>query len=256
MAHVSLNNVSKIYSRQSRQFFYRFFLQMLGKNRKEPIYALRDVSIDLRDGESLGIVGHNGAGKSTILGLVAGVTVPEKGTVSVEGRVMAMLELGSGFHYDLTGVENLRMNAALCGLTKRETEAAFDKILGFSELGEFIHEPLRTYSQGMILRLAFSIAVHANPDILLLDEILAVGDKDFQKKCLDRVFEMKQRGKILLCVSHVPTILEQLCEQVLWVEAGRVVMQGPVAEVSEAYMARKIEVSLGDTEASQPFQVS
>ncbi len=243
MAHVRFDNVSKIYTRQSRQFFYRFFLEAMGKNRREAIYALRDVSFDLRDGDSLGIVGHNGAGKSTLLSLVAGLTVPEKGSVSVDGRVMAMLELGSGFHYDLTGVENLWMNAALCGMTKRETAAAFDQILEFSELGEFIREPLRTYSQGMVLRLAFSVAVHANPDILLLDEILAVGDKDFQKKCLNRIFDMKRQGKILLCVSHVPGILRQLCEQALWIEAGRVVMQGPAGEIFDAYMARTLRAS-------------
>lgn len=239
MAHVSLNNVSKIYSRQSRQFFYRFFLEALGGAKsKEPIYALRDVSVDLREGETLAIMGHNGAGKSTLLNLVAGLTTPEEGSVSVEGRVMALLELGSGFHLDLTGVENLRMNAALCGLTREETAAAYDRIVEFSELGSFINEPLRTYSQGMILRLAFSIAVHVEPDILLLDEVLAVGDKDFQKKCLRRIHEMRDEGRILLCVSHIPELVKQLCSKALWIEKGQTVMQGAMEEVSAAYMER------------------
>jgi homopolymeric O-antigen transport system ATP-binding protein len=237
MAHVSLKNVSKIYSRQSRQFFFSYFLEVLGRKRtpQEEFYALRDISFDIRDGDTLGIVGHNGAGKSTLLSLVAGLTVPEKGQVDVSGRVMAMLELGSGFHPDLTGRENLRMNAALCGLTQKETLAAAEQIIEFSELGDFIDEPIRTYSQGMILRLAFSIAVHVEPDILLLDEILAVGDKDFQKKCEKRIFELRDTGTILLVVSHIPNLLKELCAKGLWIEKGKVIKQGSAEEVFTAY---------------------
>ena len=237
MAHISFEHVSKVYSRQSRQFFYRFFLEMLGRSRKDPFYAIRDVSFDVRSGESLAIIGHNGAGKSTILNLVAGLTTPEQGRVSVDGKIMALLELGSGFHLDLTGVENLRLNASLFGLSKQEVDAIFDRVVEFSELGDFIEEPLRVYSQGMILRLAFSVAIHVNPDILLLDEILAVGDQDFQKKCIDRVFEMKHEGKILLFVSHIATIATELCDKALWIESGRVVRLGPAAEVVEKYQS-------------------
>jgi ABC-type polysaccharide/polyol phosphate transport system ATPase subunit len=238
MAHVAFQNVSKIYTKQSRQFFFSYFLEVLGRKRKpqELFYALRDVSFEVGRGDTLGIVGHNGAGKSTLLSLVAGLTVPEEGSVSVSGRVMAMLELGSGFHPDLTGMENLRMNAALCGLTKEETLAASERILEFSELGDFIHEPIRTYSQGMVLRLAFSIAVHVEPDILLLDEILAVGDKDFQKKCLKRVMELRDSGTILLIVSHIPTLLQEFCKKGLWIEKGGVIMQGEASEVFNAYL--------------------
>lgn len=235
MAHIRFQGVSKIYSRQSRQFFYRFLSHRLGQRKKEPFYALRDVNFEVGDGVSLAVVGHNGAGKSTLLNLVAGLTAPETGTVEVSGRVMALLELGSGFHPDLTGAENLRINAALCGFTKSETNALFPRITEFSELGDFIEEPLRTYSSGMVLRLAFAIAVHANADILLLDEVLTVGDKDFQKKCLDRILEMRQQGKILLCVSHAPDTLHRLCSQALWIEAGRVVQRGPIEEVVRAY---------------------
>jgi len=235
MAHVRFENVSKIYTRQSRQFFYRFLSHRLGRGPKKPIYALRDVSFEVSGGRALALVGHNGAGKSTLLNLVAGLTVPESGTVDVSGRVMAMLELGGGFHVDLTGAENLRINAALCGLTKSETDELFPRITEFSELGEFIWEPLRTYSSGMVERLAFSIAVHADADILLLDEVLMVGDKDFQQKCLDRILEMRNQGKILLCVSHVPQLLRQLCDYALWIEAGSVVREGPIDEVVEAY---------------------
>jgi len=240
MASISFKNVSKIYSRQSRQFFLRYFLDAFGRKREksEGFYAVHDVSFDLREGETLGIVGHNGAGKSTLLNLVAGLTVPEEGTVDVDGRVMALLSLGSGFHPDLTGLENLQMNAALCGLTKRETLDAHDKIVEWSELGDFINEPLRTYSQGMVLRLAFSIAVHVEPDVLLLDEVLAVGDKDFQKKCSNRILELKDSGTMLICVSHVPDTLKYLCRKALWIEAGEIVMLGEAGEVFEAYMAK------------------
>ncbi|MCP5118917.1 MAG: ABC transporter ATP-binding protein [bacterium] len=238
MAHVRFDNVSKIYSRQSRQFFWRFLLQRSGRAEPKPIYALRDVSFDVSNGQSLGIIGHNGAGKSTLLSLVAGLTTPERGGVDVEGHVMALLELGSGFHHDLSGVENLRLNAAFRGFTKQETAALQERIIDFAELGDFIDEPLRTYSQGMILRLAFAIAVHVDPDILLLDEVLVVGDKDFQKKCFDRILQMKREGKILLCVSHVPTMLQQLCEKALWIESGQVIMQGPIDEVAEEYLTR------------------
>jgi ABC-type polysaccharide/polyol phosphate transport system ATPase subunit len=245
MAHVTFRNVSKIYSRQSRQFFARYFVEVLsGKKKKEGFHALRDVSFEVREGDTLGIVGHNGAGKSTILNLVAGLTVPEDGSVDVKGRVMALLELGSGFHYDLTGIENLHMNAALCGLSKQDTLDAQDAIVEFSELGDFVREPIRTYSAGMVLRLAFSIAVHVRPEILLLDEVLAVGDKDFQKKCFRRIVELKDAGTILLCVSHVPDTLRILCKKALWIEAGRTVMQGEANEVFDAYMDRGPEASL------------
>jgi len=245
MAHVVFDHVSKTYSRQSRQFFWRFFLQACGRNRWERIHALRNVSFELRDGEALAVMGHNGAGKSTILNLAAGLTTPAEGSVDVSGRVAALLELGSGFHHDLTGAENLRLNAALFGLSKQQTARVFDEIVEFSELGDFIDEPLRTYSQGMILRLGFSVAVHVDPDILLIDELLAVGDKDFQQKCRNRIVEFKRAGKILLCVSHMPETLRQLCDTGLWIESGKVVMQGRAGEVINAYHSRAVAMDAG-----------
>ncbi len=245
MPHVRFENASKIYSRRSRQFIGRYVLDTLrGRGGKESFYALRNVSLDLSAGDTLGIVGHNGAGKSTLLSLAAGLIIPEEGRVSIDGRVMAMLELGAGFHQDLTGVENLYMNAALCGLTRAETELAFKKIVDFAELGEFIYEPIRTYSQGMTMRLAFSIAVHVEPEILMIDEILAVGDKDFQTKCHERIFELRDQGTILLCVSHVPTVLSELCQKGLWIEHGEVIQQGRASEVFEAYMAKKLQAAV------------
>lgn len=235
MPRVRFDRVTKIYRRQSRQFFWRFLVETLGGRRAEPIYALREVSFEIGAGRALAIVGRNGAGKSTLLSLVAGLTAPETGTIEVDGRVLALLELGSGFHPDLTGAENLRVNAALCGLTRRQTLERFDEIVEFAELTDFIDEPLRTYSQGMILRLAFSVAVHAEADILLLDEMIAVGDMDFQRKSFRRIRQLKQQGRILLCVSHVPEILKELCEEAIWLESGRVVQHGPAEEVLDAY---------------------
>lgn len=237
MPRIRFDRVTKVYRRQSRQFLWRFLLEAFGSRRSEPIYALRDVTFELTEGRSLAIIGRNGAGKSTLLSLVAGLTAPESGTVEVDGRVMALLELGSGFHPDLTGAENLRVNAALCGLTRKETEERFDRIVDFAGLREFIDEPLRTYSQGMILRLAFSVAVHVDADILLLDEFLVIGDIDFQRKGLRRIREMKRQGKILLCVSHVPELLKELCEEAIWLESGRVILRGPAAEVIDAYQS-------------------
>jgi ABC-type polysaccharide/polyol phosphate transport system ATPase subunit len=235
MPRVRFDRVTKIYRRQSRQFFWRFLVENLGGRRAEPIYALRDVCFEVGPGRALAIIGRNGAGKSTLLSLVAGLTVPESGAIDVEGRVSALLELGSGFHPDLTGAENLRVNAALCGLTRRETDERFDEIVEFAELADFIDEPLRTYSQGMILRLAFSVAIHADADILLLDEMIAVGDMDFQRKSFRRIRKMKQEGRILLCVSHVPEVLKELCEEAIWLENGRILLRGPAEEVIDAY---------------------
>ena len=157
-------------------------------------YALRNVSFSVEKGESLAIIGRNGAGKSTLLGLVAGLSDPNEGRVTVNGRVAALLELGSGFHWDLTGVENLWLNAALLGLTRKRATVVFDSIVEFAGIGEFIYQPLRTYSTGMVMRLAFSIAVHVDPDILIVDEILAVGDAAFYNKCLDKLLEFRHSG--------------------------------------------------------------
>ena len=158
----------------------------------------------------MAIVGGNGAGKSTLLSLVTGLCRPTRGRIAVEGRVAALLELGSGFHPDLTGAENIALNAALLGLSRKRTEACFDDIVEFSGVGDFIHEPLRTYSSGMNMRLAFSIAVNVDPDILIVDEVLAVGDLAFQAKCFDRIAEFKRAGKTLLFVSHAPQMVTSI----------------------------------------------
>ena len=187
---------------------------------------MRNVSFRLEEGESLAIVGSNGAGKSTLLGLAAGLTLPDEGSVVVNGRIAALLELGSGFHPDLTGAENLVLNAALLGLSKRKTNELFDRIVEFSGIGEFIDDPLRTYSSGMVMRLAFSIAIQCEPDILLIDEVLAVGDASFQEKCREALVAFRRAGKSMLFVSHSPAPVREMCDRAIWIDHGAVMMDG------------------------------
>ena len=201
-------------------------------------FALREVSFRLEAGESMAIVGRNGAGKSTLLSLVAGLTQPDSGRVRVDGRVAALLELGSGFHPDLTGEENLRLNASLLGLTRQRTESIAGAIAEFADIGDFLREPLRTYSTGMLMRLAFAIAIHVDPDILIVDEVLAVGDQAFQAKCFERIRQFRGEGKTLLFVSHASPLVREICGRGLWLEHGKVVMDGSAGEVLEAYTLR------------------
>ncbi len=239
MAHVIFRQVSKTFTRHAGRRLARQFLSDWSRRPgSDRFFALRDLSFSLQQGESLGVVGPNGAGKSTLLSLVAGLTVPDAGEISVSGHLVPLLELGSGFHPDLTGAENVRVNAAVLGFSRRGTRALLDRIVEFSGIGSFIDEPLRTYSSGMVMRLAFATSIHAEPEILLVDEVLAVGDESFQAKCKDKVFELKHGGAILIVVSHQPDVLEQLCDQVVWLEAGSVVRLGPTQEVLEAYRAR------------------
>ena len=232
---VQLENVSKIYSRRSREFLSTFLAGWLRRAPKDGFYALRNVSLRLDEGDSLAVIGPNGAGKSTLLSVIAGLSWPDEGTVTVNGTIAALLELGSGFHPDLTGAENLRLNAAVLGLTRKKTEERFDRIVEFSGIGEFINEPLRTYSAGMIMRLAFSVSMNVQPDVLLIDEVLSVGDQAFQRKCMEGILELKRAGRVLICTSHVPETLELLCTRAIWLDHGRLMREGPVGEVLGEY---------------------
>ena len=209
--------------------------EMLRGRPRQRFYALRNVSFHLEEGEGLAVVGPNGAGKSTLLSLVAGLTQPDEGRVTVRGRVAALLELGAGFHPDLTGVENLSLNASLLGLSRQRTEEVSASIAGFADIGDFLREPIRTYSTGMLMRLAFAIAIHVDPDVLIVDEVLAVGDQAFQAKCFERIRRLKTEGKTLLFVSHATQLVREVCTRGLWLDHGRVVMHGTSAEVLEAY---------------------
>ncbi|PIX17079.1 sugar ABC transporter ATP-binding protein [Candidatus Desantisbacteria bacterium CG_4_8_14_3_um_filter_40_12] len=197
--------------------------------------ALRDISFEVYRGETFGVIGRNGAGKSTILGLIAGVLRADKGKFLIEGRVSPLLELGAGFHPELTGKENIMLNGVLLGLTRRDVLKKMDEIIEFSELVNFIDQPIRTYSSGMLARLGFSVITHLEPEILLIDEVLAVGDIDFQKKCIDKMMDFKKSGVTIILVSHSMEDVKKICDRVMWVENHTVRMIGEPDEVIASY---------------------
>jgi len=239
MPALSFEHVTKCFYRHAGHLLLRDRISRLFRPEpRERFFALRDLTFSVEHGESLAVVGHNGAGKSTLLNIATGLCPPTSGKVAVEGRIAALLELGSGFHPDLTGAENVRINAALLGLNRAAVRRQFDAIVDFSGIGDFINEPLRTYSSGMIMRLAFSVAINVEPDILIIDEVLGVGDQAFFSKCLDRIMEFRRSGKTILCVSHALPSLTKLCNQAIWLDHGRLITSGTVEEVIQAYSQR------------------
>lgn len=217
--------------------FKDLVLRGLAGQRKTTFWGLRDVSFSVLPGRTVGIIGPNGAGKSTLLRLVGGVGVPDCGKVSTRGRIGALLDLGSGLETDLTGRENVFIAGIISGMTRAEVQRRFDDIVAFAELEAFIDSPLRTYSSGMQMRLAFAVAAHIDPQVLLIDEVLAVGDLAFQRKCMDRIALFKQQGCTILLVSHEPSQIRSLCDEVIWLRGGEVVSHGPTEQVLEAYIA-------------------
>jgi homopolymeric O-antigen transport system ATP-binding protein len=201
------------------------------------IWALRNVSFDLGEGEVLGLIGRNGAGKSTLLKILSRVTQPTEGTAEIRGRVGSLLEVGTGFHPELTGRENTYLNGAILGMSKREIDRKFDQIVEFAEVAEFIDTPLKHYSSGMQLRLAFAVAAHFEPQILLVDEVLAVGDLAFQKKCLGKMGEVARAGRTIVFVSHQMNQIRRLCQQVIWIDGGAIRQAGATAEIVGSYEA-------------------
>ena len=212
---------------------------LLGRWRRyaREFHALQNVSFAIRPGEIVGIVGRNGAGKSTLLQMVCGTLEPSTGILAVQGRVAALLELGAGFSPDFTGLENIYINAAILGLSRAQVDAQLDAILAFADIGEFIHQPVKTYSSGMFMRLAFAVATSVEPDILVIDEALSVGDGAFARKSFDRIMRLKDAGKTILFCSHSMYQIEALCSRALWVDAGRLRMDGDSADVTSAYSA-------------------
>ena len=206
-----------------------------GKLRFREFYALKDVSFDVYKGDVLGIIGRNGAGKSTILKIISGILTPTRGSVERYGNIVPMLELGSGFDYDLSGRENIFLNGAILGYDKDFLHSRYQEILDFSELHEFIDMPLRNYSSGMIMRLAFSIATVVEPEILIVDEILAVGDENFQKKSRARMMELMGGGTTVLFVSHDMNQIREMCNRVIWLDGGHIRLSGPTEEVCSLY---------------------
>lgn len=209
-----------------------------GKLQYEEFWALQNVGFSIGKGEVVGIIGHNGAGKSTLLKAISGILQPTFGSVICRGNVVPMLELGSGFDYDLTGRENIFLNGAILGYSEDFLKHKYQEILDFSELDQFIHQPIRNYSSGMLMRLAFSIAAVVNPEILIVDEILAVGDADFQKKSKARMMDLMAGGTTVLFVSHAIAQIREMCHRVVWIEHGKLVDQGPVREICNCYEGR------------------
>src|SRR5476649_1879296 len=241
---IQLTNVSKVYRRYGgRQFstlksalLQRSILRDLQPNETFP--ALTDVSFSVPKGATYGVMGRNGSGKSTALKLVAGITKPTSGTVRVEGRISALIELGAGFHPEISGRENVFINGIMLGLTKREVTRRFDEIVEFAELQQFIDAPVKTYSSGMYMRLGFAVAIHVDPDVLLVDEVLAVGDEGFTHKCLDKFAEFRRSGKTILLVTHSLGLVERFCDEALWIEGGRAMSHGDPKRVVGAYLTK------------------
>jgi ABC-type polysaccharide/polyol phosphate transport system ATPase subunit len=243
MHAIEVSRVSKIYRRYShRKQFATLKSALLSrsliKNLKpdETFTALNDISLRVAKGRTLGVIGRNGSGKSTLLKLVAGITKPSIGTVKVEGRISALIELGAGFHPEISGRENVFINGIMLGLTKREVTRRFDEIVEFAEMKDFIDAPVKTYSSGMYMRLGFAVAIHVDPDVLLVDEVLAVGDEGFTRKCLDQFGEFKRRGKTILLVTHSLGLVERFCDEALWLDAGRIKGSGDPTRIVGAYV--------------------
>lgn len=202
----------------------------------ERIWALQDVNFEVKQGEVLGIIGRNGAGKSTLLKILSRVTVPTSGDVKIKGRIASLLEVGTGFHPELTGRENIYLNGAILGMRKHEIDCKFDEIVDFSGVDKYIDTPVKRYSSGMYVRLAFAVAAHLEPEILVIDEVLAVGDAEFQKKCLGKMGDVADAGRTVLFVSHNMVAMQSLCEQVIWVNQGKLVKQGQPSQIISNYL--------------------
>ncbi|HEY0143287.1 MAG TPA: ABC transporter ATP-binding protein [Thermoanaerobaculia bacterium] len=238
---IQLEEVSKSYSLYGSRSQFATLKSALLKRDLKPIPeksvpALRNVSFEIHRGEAFGIIGRNGSGKSTLLKIVTGILKPTEGKIAVNGRVAALIELGAGFHPEITGRENIFINGIMLGLTRREIEQRFDKIVEFSGVGEFLDQPVKTYSSGMYVRLGFAVAVHVDPDILLIDEVLAVGDEEFSARCIAKIQEMKYKGVTLLFVTHQLDQVRNLCDRALWLDRGFVEAIGDPMRVVDAYL--------------------
>jgi len=239
---VVLENISKrfrLQSARSRSLQELVIGTLHRRNRQESedFWALRDVSFSVEQGETLGLIGPNGSGKSTVLKLISGILQPTSGSVAVNGRISALLELGTGFHPDLTGRENVFLYGSILGLSNRTISSKLGEIIEFSELEQFIDVPVKHYSTGMLMRLGFSTAVYVDPDILLIDEVLAVGDVQFQQRCINRILDLKaDDGKTILFVSHSENLIRSLCDRVVWLQDGRMIATGRADEMASAYL--------------------
>lgn len=252
---IKAENLSKLFylgekrSKSLRESIVNLAGRQLGSGNKNTIWALRDVCFEVRDGETLGIMGRNGAGKSTLLKILSRITRPTAGTAEIRGRIGSLLEVGTGFHNELSGRENIYLNGAILGMTRSEIERKFDEIVAFSEVEAFLDTAVKHYSSGMYMRLAFAVAAHLEPEILIVDEVLAVGDSEFQKKCLGKMDEVSRSGRTVLFVSHNLGSLAQICQKGLLLHKGRIVSSGGIDETIDHYLG------LGETDTQFRLEV-
>ena len=263
MNAIEVDHATKVYRRFShKRQFATLKSALLGGSLirdlrpDETFTAVRDVSFTVPGGCTLGVIGRNGSGKSTMLKLVAGITKPTTGTVHVNGRISALIELGAGFHPEISGRENVFINGIMLGLSKREVARRFDEIVEFAELEDFIDAPVKTYSSGMYMRLGFAVAIHVDPDVLLVDEVLAVGDEGFTHKCLDKFAEFKRRGKTILLVTHALAMVERFCDEALWLDGGAKSGIGDPKRIVDAYItaverSEEVLLAAGDARAQE-----
>ena len=235
---ISVKNVTKkfnVYFDKTNTIKEKLLFWNRSKNKEERT-VLNDISLDIKKGEVVGLIGTNGSGKSTLLKLMTKIIYPTTGTIETKGKLTSLLELGAGFHPDFSGRENIYFNASIFGLTRKEIDARLEQIIEFSELKDFIDNPVRTYSSGMYMRLAFSVAINVDAEILLVDEILSVGDQHFQEKCLKKMKELKAEGKTMVFVTHSLDSAKELCDRAIWIHKGKVKMDGDTSEVIKEYI--------------------
>ena len=230
--------------RHALERFVRSPWRALRGAKPETFWALKDVSLEVREGEVLGLIGRNGAGKTTLLKILSRITRPTKGWAEIRGRVRSLLEVGTGFHPELTGRENAYLSGSILGMPKREIDRKFDEIVAFAEIDKFIDTPVKHYSSGMYMRLAFSVAAHLEPEILLVDEVLAVGDASFQRKCLGKMGDVSRQGRTIVFVSHNMIALKKLCTQAVWLDGGQVVERGEAGAVIDHYLQKNTGMNL------------
>ncbi len=259
---IRVENLSKCYTLYDaprdrlKQFVLPRLQRVVGKppkNYYREFWALKDISFEIKKGETVGIIGRNGAGKSTLLQIICGTLTPNSGSVEINGRVAALLELGAGFNPDFTGRENVYMNGSVLGLTKEEIDARFDEIAAFADIGEFLYQPVKTYSSGMYVRLAFAVNILSNPQIMIVDEALAVGDMGFQAKCMTALTRIQERGTTVLFVSHDIGALKSLCSRGVYLERGAVQAIGPAGDVAGHYIRRMIEEMNAEHASTMPL---
>jgi lipopolysaccharide transport system ATP-binding protein len=237
---IKIDGVSKRFKiYHGRMYSLKERLLYWGQQKSEDFWAVKDIRLSIPRGSTVGLIGRNGSGKSTLLKLISRILYPTTGQITVNGKMSTLLELGAGFHPDFTGRENIYLNASILGFSKKDIDHKLEEIIDFSELRDFIDSPVRNYSSGMYMRLGFSVAIHVNPDILLIDEILAVGDYEFQQKCMSRILQFKAEGKTIIFVSHSSDQVKKLCDIAVWLENGLIKQQGSVGKVIDLYEKRE-----------------